>query len=47
MGLNGVLADVELAGDLAVAHALGYELEDFELAAGDAEGFLFLFVKDE
>jgi hypothetical protein len=33
--LDRVLRDVELAGDLAVAHALGHELEDLELAVGE------------
>ena len=38
MGFDGVLADEEAAGDLAVAEALSDEAEDFELARGDAEG---------
>src|SRR5882762_1709282 len=47
MGLDGVLADVELAGDLAVAHALGYQLQDLEFAAGDAEVRAFFLVGGE
>jgi hypothetical protein len=39
VGLDGVFADEELSGNLAVAHALGDELKDFQLAGSDAEGF--------
>ena len=40
VGLDGVFGDEELRGDLAVAHAVGDQGEDFELACGDAEGLL-------
>jgi hypothetical protein len=37
MGLNGVFAEEEAAGDFAVAQAGGDEAEDLEFAGGDAE----------
>src|SRR5277367_1819746 len=37
MSFDGVLADEEAFGDLAVAQALSDQAEDFELAGGDAE----------
>jgi len=40
VGLDGVFRDVELGGDLAVAEALGDQVEDFEFAGGDAEALL-------
>lgn len=40
MGFDGVFGDEELGGDLAVAEAAGDEVEDLELAWGDAEGLL-------
>ena len=47
MGLDGVLADEEAIGDLAVAETLGDEGEDFELARGDAEGVELGLVEGE
>ena len=47
MGLDGVLADEEAVGDLAVAEALSDEGEDFELAGGDAEGVELGLVEGE
>jgi len=47
MGLDRVLADEELLGDLTVAQTTGDQFEDLELAAGDAEVFSFLLVGDE
>src|SRR5277367_2939612 len=37
VSLHGVLAHEEGFADLAVTQAAGHELEDFQLAAGDAE----------
>src|SRR5438552_9813843 len=36
--LDRVLGDVEVLGDLAVAHALGHELQHLELAVGEPGG---------
>ena len=47
MGLDRVLAHIELPGNLAVAHALGYQLKDLKLAARDAEVLSFSLVRDE
>ncbi len=47
MGLDGVLADEEAGGDFAVAEALSDEVEDFELAGGDAEGIELDLVEGE
>src|ERR1700761_1647563 len=47
VGLDGVFADEELSGDLAVAHALGDEFQDFKLAGCNAEGFSPGFVDGE
>ena len=47
MGFDGVLADEEAGGDLAVAEALSDEGEDFELAGGDAEGVELGLVEGE
>src|ERR1035438_10404350 len=46
MGFDRVLAHIELAGDLAVAHALGDQFKDLEFAARDAEALLFASVRD-
>jgi len=40
VGLDGVFGDEKLGGDLAIAQATGDQVEDFELARGDAEGLL-------
>jgi hypothetical protein len=40
VGLDGVLGDEELSGDLAVAETAGDEVQDLELAGGDAEALL-------
>src|SRR3982074_926871 len=45
MRLDRVLADIELPGDLAIAHALRYQFEDFKLAARDAEVLSFPLVR--
>src|ERR1051325_6862271 len=37
MGLDRVLADEELLGDFAVAQTIGDELQDLQLAGGDAQ----------
>src|SRR5438552_18676992 len=37
MGLDGVFADEESFGDLAIAQAVGNQLEDLQLASGNAE----------
>jgi hypothetical protein len=47
MGLDRVLAHIKLPGDLAVAHALGYQFKDLKLAARDAEVLSFSLVRDE
>src|SRR3979409_1897718 len=47
MGLDCVLADVKLFGDLAVTHALGDQFEDLEFAPCDAETLPFFLVRDE
>src|SRR5580698_11198135 len=47
MRLHGVLTDEESFADLAVAEAASNELEDFQLAAGDAEAFTGGVVGDE
>ena|SRR5215813_58446 len=47
MGLDGVFADEEIFCDLAVAHALGHELEDVAFTAGEAEVFSLAIVGDE
>ena len=47
MGFDGVLADEEAVGDLAVAEALSDEGEDFELARGDAQGVELGLVEGE
>ncbi len=47
VGLDRVLTDEELAGDLAVAHALRDEFQDLEFAAGDAEIIAFALVGNE
>ena len=47
MGFDGVLADEEAVGDLAVAEALSDEGEDFELSGGDAEGVELDLVEGE
>jgi hypothetical protein len=47
VGLDGVLADEEAGGDLAVAEALSDEGEDFELARSDAEGVELGLVEGE
>src|ERR671927_782311 len=39
MGLDGVFDNEEFVGDLAVAEALRNQLENFQLARGDAEIF--------
>ncbi len=46
MGLDRVLADVKLRGDLAVARALGDQFQDLELAARDAKILSFSIVRD-
>src|SRR5207253_3008784 len=48
--LDRVLGDVEVLGDLAVAHALGHELQHLELAVGETgrgELLLLLGALDE
>src|SRR5947207_11590273 len=47
MRLDGVLADEELAGDLAVAHALRDELKNLQFAARNTEILSFFLVQDE
>src|SRR2546425_478624 len=47
MGLDRVLAHIKLPGNLAVAHALGYQFKNLELAARDAEVLSFSLVRDE
>src|SRR5580692_8645207 len=47
MGLDRVLTHIKLLGDLAVAHALGYQFEDLKLAARDAEVLSFFLVRNE
>jgi hypothetical protein len=37
MGLDGAFADKEFFGDLAIAQAVGNQLEDLQLAARNAE----------
>ena len=37
MGLDGVFADKEFFGDLAIAQAVGNQLEDLQLAARNPE----------
>jgi len=37
MGLDGVFADKEFFGDLAIAQAVGNQLEDLQLARSNAE----------
>jgi hypothetical protein len=37
MGLDGVFADKEFFGDLAIAQAVGNQLEDLQLASGNPE----------
>jgi hypothetical protein len=45
VGFDSVFADEEFVGDLAVAEALRDQLEDFQLARGDAEIFQSLLVE--
>ena len=44
VSLDGVFADEEFVGDLAVAEALGDQLEDLQLAPRDAEVFQSLLI---
>src|SRR5947208_12510429 len=47
MGLDGVFADEEFFGDLAIAQAVRNELEDFEFAPSNAELGQSLLVQSE
>ena len=47
MGLDGVFTHEEFVRDLAVAHALCDQFQDFEFATRDAEIFQALFVQAE
>jgi len=47
VGLDGVFADEEASGDLAVAEARGDEAENFEFARGDGELGEAGFVRNE
>ena len=47
MGLDRVLAHIQLLGDLAVAHALGDQFKNVKLAARDAELLSFPPVRNE
>src|SRR5213080_2173723 len=47
MGLDGVFADEEFFGDLAIAQAVGNQLEDFEFAARNAELLQSLLVQSK
>ena len=47
VGFDGVLGNEELCGDFAVAHAFGYQFQNFKLAPGDVEFFALLLVGQE
>src|SRR5258708_15251548 len=47
MSLHGVLTDIKLTRDLAVAKALGDQCKDFHFTRGDAEALAFFLVRHE
>src|SRR5580704_8050348 len=47
MGFHGVFADEKFGGDLAIAQALGDQLQDFQLAGRDPQAFALFFVGDK
>ena len=47
MGLDRDLTHIKVLGDLALAHALGHQLEDSKLVARDAEVISSSLVRDE